>query len=437
MSDVVISVKNVSKSYPVFKSNFRKLLYSLGLRKAKPEELVLALRDVNFEIKRGEAMAIIGRNGAGKSSLLEILTGTLQPTEGEVQVHGKVSALLELGSGFDPELTGRENVVLNGLLLGLSKEEVLKRFPEIEAFAEIGDAINRPIKTYSSGMVMRLAFSVQVLCNPGILIIDEALSVGDFFFQQKCLAYLKNLCENGLTLLFVSHDMGVVRDFCDRAIFLEGGRVNYSGDVLDAIKQYFSSDTKNLAVKKPVMQEKKEGVADKSDNSFNDAIKKVITDSVWGTKSISPESVPHIVAVALYDAKGIPANFFMIGDEMSIRVLYRASSVTPVHVSTILQNRLGQIVNNSGSSRLSLAPPVIDGLALFDLSLRLTIEAGEYSLSIGLGEYAGPNRGNKIHTTGLFGPISVRWNYEHDEAPFLGMYGLPSTGKFTVFRPNK
>jgi len=437
MSDVVISVKNVSKSYSVFKSNFAKLLYSLGLRKAKPQELVWALRDINFEIKRGEAVAIIGRNGAGKSSLLEILTGTLKPTEGQVQVNGKVSALLELGSGFDPELTGRENVVLNGLLLGLSKEEVLKRFPEIEAFAEIGDAIDRPIKTYSSGMVMRLAFSVQVLCNPGILIIDEALSVGDFFFQQKCLAYLKKLCQNGLTLLFVSHDMGVVRDFCDRAIFLEGGRIKYSGGVLDAIKHYFSSDKKMLAAKVPVMQDKKEGMADKSEASLNNLIQKVISDSIWRAKLSNAEWGSHIVAVAIYDAEGIASNSFLLGDEMSIRVLYRASSAAPVHVSTILQNRLGQIINTSGSSRLSLTPPIIDGMAIFDLNLRLTIEGGDYSLSIGLGEYAGPNRGNKIDSTGLFGPISVRWNYEDDEAPFLGMYGLPASGKFTVVGSNE
>ena len=185
MTDLAISVRNVGKCYRVFDDQRSRLLHAVWPKHTKGMQEIWALKDINFEIKRGEAVAIIGRNGGGKSTLLEILTGTLTPTTGSVKVNGRVSALLELGSGFNPEYSGRDNVILNGLLLGLSKGDILNRFGEIEAFSEIGDAIDRPVKTYSSGMMMRLAFAVQVLCDPDILIIDEALSVGDFFFSAE------------------------------------------------------------------------------------------------------------------------------------------------------------------------------------------------------------------------------------------------------------
>ncbi|MDD5181287.1 MAG: ABC transporter ATP-binding protein, partial [Gallionellaceae bacterium] len=238
MTDIAISVRNVSKCYRVFDDQRSRLLHAIWPKHTKGMQEILALKDISFEIKRGEAVAIIGRNGGGKSTLLEILTGTLTPTTGEVKVHGRVSGLLELGSGFNPEYSGRDNVILNGLLLGLSREEILGRFDEIEAFAEIGAAIDRPVKTYSSGMTMRLAFAVQVLCEPDILIIDEALSVGDFFFQQKCLGFIRGLCAKGVTLLFVSHDMGTVRDICRRAVYLKQGHLHFFGETYLAIREY-------------------------------------------------------------------------------------------------------------------------------------------------------------------------------------------------------
>ncbi len=225
MNDVAISAHGVSKRYRVFDNQRSRLLHALRPGHGAGMQEIWALRDVDLEVRRGEAVAVIGRNGGGKSTLLQILTGTLVPTAGEVRVNGRVSALLELGSGFNPEFTGRDNVILNGLLLGLDRSEILRRFDEIAAFADIGDALDRPVKTYSSGMIMRLAFAVQVLTDPEILIIDEALSVGDFFFQQKCFGYIRSLSENGVTLLFVSHDMGTVRNLCERAIYLKNGQV--------------------------------------------------------------------------------------------------------------------------------------------------------------------------------------------------------------------
>ena len=241
MSDIAISVNEIRKTYQVLDKPLARMRGVLGITQKEDVQEIKAIDGVSFEIKRGEAVALIGQNGSGKTTLLEMVTGALAPTGGEIEVNGRVSALLELGSGFNPEYTGRDNVVLNGLLLGLKKKEILDRFSEIEAFAEIGSAIDRPVRTYSTGMAMRLAFAVQVLCDPDILIVDEALSVGDFFFQQKCFRLIRKLCENGVTLLFVSHDMGAVRDLCQRGIYLVQGRVGFDGDKIQAIQAYLSA----------------------------------------------------------------------------------------------------------------------------------------------------------------------------------------------------
>lgn len=188
-----------------------------------------ALRDVGFEVGAGEAVGILGRNGAGKSTLLQIIAGTLQPTSGTVVTRGRITALLELGSGFNQEFTGRENVFLNAAVLGLTREQTLERYDGIAAFADIGDFIDQPVKTYSSGMVMRLAFAVQTAVQPSVLIVDEALAVGDMYFQVKCMARLKRLLDDGVSLLFVSHSIDTVRQLCSRAVLLDAGRMVESG----------------------------------------------------------------------------------------------------------------------------------------------------------------------------------------------------------------
>lgn len=197
-----------------------------------------ALKDVSFEVKRGEAVGIIGRNGAGKSTLLQIIAGTLQPTSGRCRATGRVAALLELGAGFNTEFTGRENVFLSGAVLGLSKAEVTARFNEIAAFADIGEFIEQPVKTYSSGMMMRLAFAVNTCVDPDILIVDEALGVGDAPFQAKCFRRLRQLIDKGVTLLFVSHDIGTVRSICSRALWLKNGRAEMWGEAKTVAKEY-------------------------------------------------------------------------------------------------------------------------------------------------------------------------------------------------------
>lgn len=209
-----------------------------------------ALRDVSFELQPGEALGILGRNGAGKSTLLQIIAGTLAATSGTVETNGRITALLELGSGFNPQFTGRENVFMNAAILGLSQEDTELRFGEIEAFADIGDFIDQPVNTYSSGMMMRLAFAVQTAVQPNVLIVDEALGVGDMFFQAKCMTRLRELRDAGVSLLFVSHDVGTVRQICQRAILLHEGcmvGIGSAADVADQYVKYQLEDRNKLA----------------------------------------------------------------------------------------------------------------------------------------------------------------------------------------------
>ena len=231
MTDVAISVQNLSKCYQIYENPRDRLKQFVMPRMHriagnKPKQYFSefwALKDVSFEIKKGETVGIIGRNGSGKSTLLQMICGTLNPTSGSVQTNGRIAALLELGSGFNPEFTGRENVYMNAAVLGLSKDEVDTRFDDIAAFADIGQFIEQPVKTYSSGMMVRLAFAVAINVDPEILIVDEALSVGDELFQRKCFSRIEAIRANGATILFVSHSGSVIVELCDRAVLVDSG----------------------------------------------------------------------------------------------------------------------------------------------------------------------------------------------------------------------
>lgn len=234
----ILDVVNVGKSYaktPAPGALFRSLLLNRPMPDA---DAFWAVRGVSFSLGRGESVGIIGRNGSGKSTLLQLICGVMPPSEGAVQHHGRIASLLELGAGFDPDFTGRENVFLNAALLGLSRAETEARFDEIAAFAEIGRFLDEPVKTYSSGMFVRLAFAVASHVEPDILIVDEALAVGDARFSAKCIKRIRHLREKGCTLLFVSHDVGIVRALCDRAIWLDSGRMAAMGDVFTVTSRY-------------------------------------------------------------------------------------------------------------------------------------------------------------------------------------------------------
>jgi len=237
-SEPVIKITGISKCYQGYGKPVHRLLQALYKTKKKFFREFWALRNVNLQVHKGETVGIIGRNGSGKSTLLQIIAGTLAPTGGEMEINGRVSAILELGAGFNPEFSGRENARLNASIVGLSREEIQTRMPEIIEFSELGTFIDQPVKTYSSGMYVRLAFSVSININPDILIIDEALAVGDIKFQRKCFRKLDELKSKGISIILVTHATDAVLAHCDRAMFLEGGQVRAFGEPKDVVNQY-------------------------------------------------------------------------------------------------------------------------------------------------------------------------------------------------------
>ena len=268
-NEIVIQVESIAKSYALWSSPAARLHGPLFGRVGQLPFLPVvarqlcqrvshhafrnffALTDVSFAVRRGECVGVIGRNGAGKSTLLQLIVGTLQPTSGTISVTGRVAALLELGSGFNPEFSGRENVYLNAAILGMSRAEIDTRFAEIAAFADIGDFLEQPVKTYSSGMLVRLAFAVSVCATPDILIVDEALSVGDMYFQAKCMARIEQMRRAGVTILFVSHNLQAVKAICDRAIFLEKGKLVAEGEIGRVTDAYSAAHLHETGAQRP------------------------------------------------------------------------------------------------------------------------------------------------------------------------------------------
>ena len=422
----VIAARGLAKRYVVHDTPRDRLLNALVPSRRAGRREVRALAGVDFEVRRGESVAVIGRNGSGKSTLLQILSGTLSPTAGAVRTDGRVCALLELGSGFHPDYTGRENVVLNGLLLGLEREAVLARMDAIAAFAEIGEALDRPVKTYSSGMTMRLAFAVLAHADPDVLVIDEALAVGDFFFQQKCYRHIRALREKGVTLLFVSHDMGAVRDLCSRAILLEGGQVAFDGDALEAIRRYFMSGAG-------------EGIAVAATPAVADASPAGLPGPVLWKAPAGREPAGEgaaILAVGLDDGEGNPALDAPLGSTVRVSVRYRVATREPVHVTVAVKNQRDQVVTATGSWPLRVAPPALapGEEGLFELRLTLDLEAGPYGLGVSLGvpESTAGASGHILDETPWLGPLRVAFDYQGARPPFYGMAGLPARASFAA-----
>ncbi len=288
--DIAIRINDVSKLYKLYDKPTDRLKESLGLTKAKKYKEHYALRNVSFDVKRGECVGIIGTNGAGKSTILKIITGVLNPTAGEVKIDGRISALLELGAGFNMEYTGIDNVYLNGTMIGFSREEIDAKLQDILDFADIGDFVNQPVKTYSSGMFVRLAFAVAINIEPEILIVDEALSVGDVFFQLKCFKKFEEFKNQGKTILFVSHDLSSIEKYCDKAILLDHGRNVGEGIPIDIINKYKKIMT-GMTVEEVEEQEKRKAelrdlVAEDSEKSEN---KEELVEVKTSTFSLTPE----------------------------------------------------------------------------------------------------------------------------------------------------
>jgi ABC-type polysaccharide/polyol phosphate transport system ATPase subunit len=261
MNDIAISVRNLSKKYRLYDSPQHRLREALHPFRKKYHREFWALRDVSFEVKKGESIGIIGKNGSGKSTLLQLLCGTLEPTHGSVKMEGRVSALLELGAGFNPEFSGRENVYMNAALLGFTRQEIDERFDAIASFADIGEFIEQPVKTYSSGMYVRLAFATAINVDPDILVIDEALAVGDLRFQKTCKQKMNEFKDRGITIVLVSHAMSDISSMCRTAIFLSKGQPVFIGDVSGAINAYTYEENRSEMKEKADMDPLGESVS--------------------------------------------------------------------------------------------------------------------------------------------------------------------------------
>lgn len=269
----IIKIENLSKKYNLYEKPVDRVKEAFHPTRKKYHKEFYALRNITFDVNKGDVIGIIGKNGAGKSTLLKILTGVLSQSEGNYNVNGRISALLELGGGINPEYTGKENIYFNGSILGLSKEEVDLKMQEIVDFADIGDFINIPVKTYSSGMIVRLAFAIAINIDPDILIVDEALSVGDVRFQQKSLRKMRELMEKAQAILFVTHDMGTVLNFCNKVVWLRDGEVFKVGEPNDICKQYLSYMAfDDVGVEGEQIEKEEEGV--EQENKEN-------TDVIW------------------------------------------------------------------------------------------------------------------------------------------------------------
>lgn len=432
-SDIAIRVQNLGKCYHIYDQPQDRLKQALWCGRKQFYREFWALNDVAFEVKKGQSVGIIGRNGSGKSTLLQLLCQTLTPTKGEIEVNGRVAALLELGAGFNPEFTGRENVYMNGAIIGLNQQEITERFDDIAAFADIGEFIDQPVKTYSSGMFVRLAFAVQACVDPDILIVDEALSVGDIFFQQKCAKRMAELREKGVTLVFVSHDMSLVRDLCESVVYLKQGRMMFYGDSVTAIEKYFR-DGINL---NPQFQQPKNNLQESK--FFTQSIETFKKDACWINDQF--DSVENkdakLLAVNVVDEQDVASMQAEMGDKLKFRVLYQVFTENPIHVTVILKNRYDQIINSSGSytAGTEVAKLQVGDFAIFELEMACMIEAGNYTFSVML-SYATelPNRGVIIDETPWIGPINIVWDYENTRALWFGMFGIPFSSRFIALQ---
>ena len=386
-----IQLASISKCYRIFQNpqdRFKQALLDRlqNIFDRKPADPLYrehwALRDVSFEVQPGTAVGILGRNGAGKSTLLQIIAGTVQPTSGTVQTTGRITALLELGSGFNPEFTGRENVFLNAQILGLSREDALARFDGIASFADIGDFIDQPVKTYSSGMMMRLAFAVQTVLDPAVLIVDEALSVGDAKFQEKCFRKLQTLRENGTTILFVSHDVNAVTSFCDQALLFDAGQLVGSGKPIDVSKAYIErlySEPSTTSTNEGRKGEAEQQGASQSQNLPGDTI---VSNAVQGTHRFGDRKV-EILNVAIFDQAGGKTGVLVSGNHYRItQTVVAHFPITDIASGFIIRNKRGVDILGITNKTANIEIPRIEVGQVFEISIEVDawLAAGDYFL---------------------------------------------------------
>lgn len=359
-----IEVCGLGKAYRQYGSRWQRLAEWLVPFSGPRHRLKWVLQDVNFSLAAGEAVGIIGINGAGKSTLLKLITGTAQPTAGSVSVHGRVAALLELGMGFHPDFTGRQNAFMAGQLIGLKASEIRELMPQIEAFAEIGEYIDMPVRVYSSGMQMRLAFSIATCKRPDVLIVDEALSVGDAYFQHKSFDRIRQYRDQGTTLLIVSHDKAAIQSICDRAILLNAGRVALEG-APEAVMDYYNAllaDSENARVSQ---QQTADG--------------RVQTISGTGEASIE--------AVGLLNAAGAEVEVARVGEPLELQVVVAIHApITSLVLGYGIKDRLGQVMygTNTWHTGQVIEQPEVGGRYRFSLRFPANFGVGSYSVQVAL-----------------------------------------------------
>jgi lipopolysaccharide transport system ATP-binding protein len=363
-SDITISVKNLTKTYRIFGHPGDRIKQALTLGRISFHQKFTALQDVSFEIQKGESVGIIGRNGSGKSTLLQLICGILKPTSGSVEVNGQISALLELGAGFNPEFTGRENVYFQGAVMGLMKEEMDERFDDIAAFADIGNFIDQPVRTYSSGMFVRLAFAVAISFNPEILVIDEALSVGDAVFQHKAKKQIQHLRDSGTSLFLVSHDRNAITAMCNRCILLDKGQLVMDAAPAEVMDYYYAI------------------MAARS----GETVLQTLSGS-GQTQTVSGSGEAVVERIALVDAAGREVEAVVPGQEVALEFLVRTHQAIPrLVLGFTIRDQFGQEVYgiNTNSFNQALTDVLEDCQYLFRFSFAVNIGVGTYSISTAL-----------------------------------------------------
>ncbi|WP_314855498.1 ABC transporter ATP-binding protein [Stomatobaculum longum] len=383
--NLAISVQGVSKIYKLYDKPIDRLKEAVSLTHKSYHRDFFALSDISFEVKKGETVGIIGTNGSGKSTILKIITGVLSPTTGTAEVSGNISALLELGAGFNSEYTGLENIYMNGTMMGFSRQEMERRMDDILRFADIGDFVNQPVKTYSSGMFVRLAFALAINVDPEILIVDEALSVGDVFFQAKCYRRMEEMMKNGTTILMVSHDMGSIIKYCDKVVLLNRGRFvaqGEAGKMVDLYKKILANQTDELA--EALIEEKKEALGLPVETTVSD---KRMKDRM----NLNPEVQEYGDGRASFedfgtlDARGNVTNLLLKGEMFTIRerVRFHAPIENPIFTYTLRDKKGTDITGTNTLFEGTEIKPVKDG-DVYTVSFRqkMNLQGGEYLLSM-------------------------------------------------------
>ncbi|MCI5610114.1 MAG: ABC transporter ATP-binding protein [Roseburia sp.] len=385
--EIAIAVDHISKVYKLYDKPMDRMVEALGLTKKKKYREHFALSDVSFQVKKGECVGIIGTNGSGKSTILKIITGVLNPTGGTLTVNGRIQALLELGAGFNMEYTGIENIYLNGTMNGFTEQEIAGRMQDILDFADIGDYVKQPVKTYSSGMFVRLAFSVAINIDPEILIVDEALSVGDVFFQAKCYHKFEEFKKMGKTIIFVSHDLSSVSKYCDRVVLLNQGVKLGEGSPKEMIDDY-----KRVLVGQYELPESKSESSLLNDEQIQVAVQKKAAKQ--DTSKLLEYGTKEAVIEQFYmtDDRGTESKSIIKGSEFTIhmKVRFMADLPAPIFAFSIKTVKGTEITGTNTMFEKAFLEPVKAG-AVKDITFtqKMSLQGGEYLLSFGVTGYDG------------------------------------------------